>query len=186
MIAPLGGIILLPIYISVGGLIGYMGGVSDSQKEEAGGALKRAIAELEIQETMRKYILNIAQEKTIHHFSIIEELGPTFFDEKVNYNSLGGSNVNTVFEISVKNWGLDGEGRINPPLSLFMDVNIRIISIEDGEVLYSTIFKYEGMEKSKFTKWAANNGQLFREEFNRVCQSLAEKIVREIFLTPES
>ena len=92
MIAPLGGIILLPIYISVGGLIGYMGGVSDSQKEEAGGALKRAIAELEIQETMRKYILNIAQEKTIHHFSIIEELGPTFFDEKVNYNSLGGSN----------------------------------------------------------------------------------------------
>jgi hypothetical protein len=178
--------ITLPVAAVVGTLIGSMRGVSDSEKEEAQAVFDSVIAELKIQETMREYILNIAQEKTIYQFSLIKELGPAFSYEKVNYNSLGSSGVNTVLEISVEGWRLNGQGTINPPLSFFMWATIRIFRVGDGKEVYNNTFTYEGREKNKFVKWAANNGELFKEEFNRGCRSLAEKIVKKLFLAPES
>jgi hypothetical protein len=179
--------VTLPVAAGVGALIGSERGVSDSEKEGAWAVLDRVIAELKIQETMREHILNVAQRKTIYHFSLIEELGPTVSSyEKVNYNSLGSSGVNTVLEISVDKWRLNGKGIINPPLSFFMHATIRILRVEDGKELYNDTFTYESRKKNKFTKWAANNGQSLKEEFNCGYRSLAEKIVRELFLAPES
>jgi hypothetical protein len=179
--------VTLPVAAGVGAAVGSMRGVPDSEKEEAWAVVNRVTAELKIQETMREHILNIAQEKTIYQFSLIEELGPTVSSyEKVNYISLGNSGVNTVLEISVDRWVLHGEGTINPPLSFIMWATIRIFGVEDGKELYNDTFQYWSREKNKFTEWAANNGQLLKEEFNRGYRSLAEEIVRKLFLAPES
>jgi hypothetical protein len=178
--------VALPVAAGVGAAVGSLRGVPDSEKEEAMAVLNRVTAELKIQETMREHILNVAQEKTIYHFSIIEDLGPTFSSyEKVNYNSLGSSGVNTVLEISVDKWRLVGCGTINPPLSFVMWATIRIIRVGEGQELYKDTFRYVSRKENKFTKWAANNGQLFKEEFNSGYRSLAEEIVRKLFLAPE-
>ncbi len=194
--------ITIPICVGGGAIIGSMLGVSDSKKEKAEAVLNSAISELKIEERMQQHVLKIAQEKTIYPFvSIEEDFQPSFSDEVRLTNCLQErrSGINTVLKIIVSSCGLHEKekktqlhafsrntAKINPPLSFSVIVTIRIIRVEDCKEFYYSQFRYESKGKFRFIKWAANNAQLFREEIDRGCQSLAEKIVRELFLTPES
>jgi hypothetical protein len=64
-----------------------------------------------------------------------------------------------------------------------MAAGIRLIRVKDGKVLHSHNFIY-GYEYDsdllKFSEWAANNAQPFKEELNRAFSYLALQIVREL------
>ena len=78
-------------------------------------------------------------------------------------------------------FGLIGEKGINPPLLFFMTVHTKLVRTTDGSVLHEQKLIYSRPGPT-FTAWTVNGGKLFRDEFYRCYQSLAEKVVEEIFL----
>lgn len=172
---------LLPIFTVGGTVIGAVKGVPEEKRKEAETALTNAIAELKIQETMRNHVLNTAKEQTRHSIFIIEDQDPDAPDKEVNYRFLANKGIDTVLEITVPAFGLVGMKEINPPLNFFMTMHTKLVSTSNNVVLYERDFIYRSGYR-KFTEWAANNAQPFVESFEHAYQSLAEKIVEEIFL----
>lgn len=150
------------------------------QKRKVEAALNVAPVELNIQERLAEHLLSIVQERTHHRFLLLKGIGPVLLDQEVNYGSLGIENINAVLEISVRRLGLWSEKGINPPLHFFMTVTARVIRVADNTELYNHTFRYESKEKRKFTKWASNNAQSFKEEIDRGCQNLAKDILDRI------
>jgi len=72
------------------------------------------------------------------------------------------------------------ELRINPFLSVGMEVRGRLIRTADKVVLYDNTWKYEGGSRL-FTEWAANDAQLFAEEFKRAYDGLSSQVVTALF-----
>lgn len=175
------GLVLAPVGAVVGGVAGAVEGVPAEKRKEAETALNNTINELKIQETVRGHILQVAQEQTPHTFVLLEEQGPDTPDKEVNYHFLADKGVDTVLEITVPAFGLVGEKEINPPLAFFMTLRTRLVRTSDGTVLYEQKLEYRSVQR-KFTDWATDNAKPFREEFDRCYQSLAEKVVEEIFL----
>ncbi len=129
----------------------------------------------DLQQMMQERIIFSAQKKTQCTFVVPDQCVP--------YDLSNIKDIDTILEISVWRFGLWGEkDLINPPLSLFMIVRIRLIRIKDNTELFSDTFRYESRKKQKFTKWAKKDAQLFREELDRCLGSLAERIVAELFI----
>jgi hypothetical protein len=181
---PLGlllGLALAPVGAVVGGVVGAVEGVSSKQRNEAEDAINKAVSQLKIQATMKDYILRVAQQQTGYHFVDLDGQGPETPEGKVDYSSLANGGIDTVLEISVPAFGLVGTKGINPPLAFFMSLQTRLVRTKDGAVLYEQKLEYRNAQRT-FTAWAAKNAEPFRVEFNRCYQSLAEKVVEEIFL----
>lgn len=176
------GLVLAPVGAVVGGVAGAVEGVPAEKRKEAETALMNAIAELKIHETMRQRLLKIAaEEQTSYTFVPIDGQGPETPDKEVKYGFLADKGIDTVLEITVPVFGLTGKKAINPPLTFFMSLHTRIIRTSDGKVIYDGKFEYKSAARY-FTDWAANNARPFTDEFDRAYQSLAEKVVEEIFL----
>ncbi len=180
----LGIIVLTPVGAAVGGIVGAVRGVNEAAINDAESTLNLALNEIDLQKTLRDRVLSVAQEKTSYIFTPLDDKGPSFLNEEVSYLSRIQAGVETILELSVLQFGLsstsDGPG-INPPLTLFMAANVRVVRISDDKVLYNYAFRYENEEKKKFTKWAEKQGQPLKDELNRCLDSLANQIVTVVF-----
>jgi hypothetical protein len=173
-------ILLAPVAGLVGAVVGAVEAESAATVEESAAALQNALAELKIQETMRDRVLQVAQEQTRYPFVLLEDRGLTAYGEEVRYSASADEGIDTILEVSVPKLGLLGGG-VNPPLPLVMIADARLISVADGRELYAHTWKYRSGTR-KFVEWAANNAQPLRDEIDRAYQSLAEQIVKELFL----
>jgi hypothetical protein len=177
------GIALSPVFAAGGAIYGAIEGETKKTIKETEEILIHCLNGLRTQEVMQERLLSLARGSIPHTFVIEAQAGPKFLDEEITYDLLKGKGVDTVFEISVRKFGLWREkDAIDPPLSLFMTVSIRLIRVKDDAVLSDRTFRYESREKRKFTKWAKNGAQLFRDELDRCFGSLAERIVAELFI----
>lgn len=174
------GVALAPVGVVVGSVVGAVKGVSSKHVKEAEDAINKAISELKIQATMKDYVLRAAQQKTEYHFVDLDAQGPETPERKIDYNFLATKGINTVLEITVPAFGLIGKG-INPPLAFFMILQTRLVRTTDGSVLYEQKLQYIRGQRT-FTNWTANNAKPFKDEFHYCYQSLAEKVVEEVFL----
>jgi hypothetical protein len=166
----------------IGGVVGAVKGESSRKIKETKNTLNEALPEYNIQEKIVEEFLNIAHERTRHHFISLGHKGPATPDEKVNYHFLVNEGIDTALEISPLMFGLvRKEININPPLSFQMKIRARVVRVVDSTELYAHAFKYESAHK-KFIDWSADNGQPFKEEFNQGIQNLASDIVDDIFL----
>lgn len=174
-------ILLAPFTAAVGGVAGAV--MADSAKDvnERETIIKKAIAELKTQETIRDSFLKTVQEKTKFQFVLEEGHGPTTDGELPDYRDMKEKGITTIHEITVKQFGLKGEGKINPDLSLYMILQVRLINLANNAELFKDTFTYVG-EKHKFAEWAANDAQLFRQEFDRCYQNLAENMMQGIYI----
>ena len=175
-------IVLAPVAALAGGIVGTVKGVPSRQLKEAEEVLIKATSELKIQESMREYVSQVAEESTRNYlFSFDVQETPV---TEVDYRFLAGEGIDTVLEISVSSFGLMGEKekQINAPLYFFMNLHTRLVRTSDGIVLYSQELVYKSSSPRKFTEWASDSAKLYREEFTRCYQSLAEKVVKGIFL----
>jgi hypothetical protein len=174
-------IALAPVGAVIGSAVGAVEGVSSKRRDESEDALNKAVSELKIQETMKDYVLQVAQQQTAHQFVDLDGQGPETPERKADYSSLANKGIDTVLEITVPAFGLVGIKGINPPLAFFMTLQTRLVRTKDGAVLYEQKLQYRDAQRT-FTAWAANDAKPFRDEFARSYQSLAEKVVEEIFL----
>ena len=171
---------LAPVAAVVGGIWGAVEGVSPEKREAAMETIDAACMGVKFQEMMRDCVIQVGLEQTRRPLIALEEEGPTADGEQVSYHNLGAMAIDTVLEISVLKFGLEGKG-INPPLALTMTERTRLIRAADGKVLYDHRLTYSGA-KRKFVDWSTDNAQPLREELERCCRHLAERIIEEAFL----
>ena len=164
----------------VGGIWGAVEGVSPEKREAARETIDAACMGVKFQEMMRDCVIQVGREQTRRPLIALEEKGPTADGEQVSYHNLGAKAIDTVLEVSVLKFGLEGNG-INPPLALTMTERTRLIRAADGKVLYDHRLTYSGA-KRKLVDWSTDNAQPLREELERCCRRLAERIIEETFL----
>lgn len=166
---------LLPVGALIGAIYGADKGLPKKEKEKADVALAQAITELMGQETMREHLVEAGRRQTDYSFVMLE-----------GQDVPETTDIDTVLEISVKSFGLQGEG-VNPPLVFFFDVQTRLAWAADSEEIQCDTFQYHSLVRRSYTEWAADDARHFREEFERGFELLAERIVDVLFLiyTPE-
>ncbi|MBI5875754.1 MAG: hypothetical protein HZB81_07950 [Deltaproteobacteria bacterium] len=175
------GILLIPVGAVVGGVGGAIMADSAEAVNQREAVLKKALADLKVQETMRDHFIKTTQERTVFRFTRVEEEGPAVEGAIPDYRPLSEKGTKTVQEITVKQFGLKGEGRVQPDLSMYMILQARLVNSATNEEIFNKTFSYQG-EKHKFADWAANDARLFTEEFDRCYQKLAEDVMREIYV----
>jgi hypothetical protein len=180
---PIIGIIVSSVAATVGGVTGGLIAESKDKVEENAAILNKFNAELKVQETMSNRFLKLAKEQTESSYVVFDEQGPSDLDEKINYGFLADKGIDTVFEISVLNYGLT-DPYVNSPIAFFMNLRLRLIRTIDGKVIHNSTIRYES-KKHRFSDWSANNAQTFREEFNTGYQNLSERIIDKILCLPE-
>jgi len=139
--------------------------------------------------------------------TVLDGQGPESSSDLLTYFPLQNTNLDSVLELRVTRLWLSSnesffqplrqtfsdkdqspidpyrELKINPRLSLGMEVRGRLIRTTDKVVLYDNIWKYEG-GSHVFTEWAANDAQPFAEEFVKAYGELANQIVDTISKSP--
>lgn len=174
------GVLLAPAFGIGGAVYGAIAAESAATVEETEHTLRKTVAGLEIQESLRDRVFQVAREQTRHSFVLVEDRGPTVPGNGVSYSPLTVEGIHTVLEVSVEKFGLPGGG-INPPLPLTMSARARLVKAANGTELYAATWVYQsGMRK--FVEWANDNAQPLRDELERAYQALAEQIVDQLFL----
>lgn len=97
------------------------------------------------------------------------------------YTALARRGIDTVLEIAIYEPSLEGREGINPGLGLTVDVRVRLIMTQGGQELYYDYLEYRG-SKHRFTVWAANDAQPFRDELARCIARLSDEIVTQLFV----
>jgi hypothetical protein len=106
--------------------------------------------------------------------------GPGSPEEKPSYQSLRAQGIDTVLEVAVTSVGLTG-GERTPFIFFFMDARTRFVRVADNRERYSRVFRFSG-RVATLDAWIADNGRLLREQFTQGYESLADRIMTELFL----
>ena len=193
------GVVVGAGYMIVGPFYGAATAESPASIEEKEAQLKGALVAMRVQETMRDHVVKTGQSLGNVDMRILEGQGPETASDLLTYFPLDTSQLSSILELRVtKVWLRIGSFKwpdqrespsvpqsvavlkINPPLSLGMEVRGRLIRTADKAVLYDNTWKREG-EAHLLAEWAANDAQLFGEEFERAYDVLAGQMVTTIF-----
>src|SRR5437867_8687883 len=176
---------------AAGGTVGALGGTvygavtaeSGSKIDAAETELKSAVTQSNVQATLRDHVLQTVRDRSSLHFLAVDDRQTSAAGERIDYGALVSTDIDTVLEVSVPRIGLVAQSGINPPVSLFMTARARLIRTADRAELYAEKFDYRGGAAYKFLEWAADEGQVFRQEVDRGARILAEDIVGLVFLS---
>ncbi|MGA2866288.1 MAG: hypothetical protein ABSF95_17580 [Verrucomicrobiota bacterium] len=92
---------------------------------------------------------------------------------------LVGQGAETALEIHVVSASLSAKDGVNPPMALCVEAEARLLRARDGQEIYSCPIRYRSQER-KFTQWAAQNAQLFRQELQSCYRELGKGIVEQL------
>ena len=149
--------------------------------EELEANIDKTLETLKMQEAVRGYVLKIAQGQTHRPFVLINGQGPSSPGEKISYRSLRNEKVDTILEIGVLSLGFQGGGGTDPSFSLTMSMAARVTRTADDSELFVRKIDYKGAP-GRLTDWAADHARPFGRELERAYQTLATRIVDEVFL----
>ncbi len=150
------------------------------QEDEA--VLNAVLKELRVQDTLREWFLRLGapQAKRQLVTNLVE--GPIQERAILDYRFLADRGVETVIEVGVKKLGLKCmENGDDPPLSMFMDVQVRVIRTVDGQTLSKEVLNYLSTKRT-FAEWASNDAQPFKEELEICYATLAKLMVTRLLL----
>ena len=187
-------------YMIAGPFYGATAAEASAKVEESETQLKAALVSMRIQETMRDHVVQAAGVANVN-LTVVDGQGPENASDLLTYLPLQESQIDSVLELRVnrvwlsvtesffKSIHIDIKNpkpkpsqdlRINPSLSLGMELRSRLIRTTDKVVLYDNTWKREG-GSHVFAEWAANDAQLFSKEFERAYHELAHQLVTGMF-----
>ncbi len=186
------GILLLPFIVGgaavIGGAVGTVAGtisaVPADRAQEVEAAIKNALRELNVQQTLGSYIVEYGRERTERRFELIEGLGPASVEEKPAFEALKAKGVDSAFEVRVEKVGFEGGKGDDPTITFVMAVKVSLFLLGNGEEIFSRTFRYESRPR-KFSSWAEDGYRLVRDEFEGCYKDLAGRIVEEVFLVAD-
>lgn len=150
----------------VGAVVGAARAEPAAKVEEQEKAFKAAMEELKVSETFHRCVGDRLRELTPAPGSRV------MFEEPAS----------TILEVVVEQVRLAaGELGIKPPLSFVLTERTRLIRASDGTELYGHWLTYRGRPQP-LEDWFVQNSMLLREETERACRELAERLVDEVFL----
>lgn len=169
---------------STGCLVGMTQGqiqdVSDDEVEEMRDVITNAVVELNIQETMSVHVSKTGLELTDCHLDFLKGQGPTSPDEELNYGFLKGDGIDSVLEVSVKSVGFKSGPGENPNILFFMTAHYRFVRTGDEEEVFSKDFHWVSDKYLKLADYVDDDSRLLRQEFDRSCEEIGEKIVKRL------
>jgi len=175
-------VFLAPVGAVGGGIVGGVTAESATKVEERVAAAGRSLLARKIQDDLVLRVASIGREQTSSTFTLLADRGPRLPGELTDYRSLVEEGIQAVLEISVVELSLRGRtGEIDPGLSLAMAVKTRLVRTDDDAQLYANSLTYSGGKGRTLVEWLDDAEQL-RIEVDRACETVAEKIVDEVFL----
>src|SRR5439155_882974 len=105
---------------------------SASKIDAAQAELKSAVMKPDIQMMLRDQVLQIVRDRGSLNFVAVDDQQGSANGERIDYQALASTGIDTVLEVSLLRLGLAGQSGINPPVSLFMTARARLIRTADG------------------------------------------------------
>jgi len=160
------GILLAPVGALVGAVVGAARAEPAARVEEKEAAFRVAMDGLKVPETFSRCVADRFHERTSTPGGRVSSDEP----------------ATTILEVVVEQFGLDGSGlEINPSLSFVLTERTRLIRASNGTELYGHWLTYRGRPRP-LDDWVSRNHARLREETERACHELAERLVDEVFL----
>jgi hypothetical protein len=174
---------------AAGGTVGALGGTvygavaadSAASLYAAQAELESAVAELEVQRTLRDHVLSMAGSPGALRLVAIDDDEPGAVTGLRDYPGLARQGIDSVLEIEVTDFHFADARGIKPPRELIMTASVKLVRTADGAELFADQFFYRGAAAYKPLEWAAERGQAFREEVDRATRLMADDIVRVLF-----
>ncbi len=174
-----GALLLAPLGAVIGSIYGATAAEPAAGVEKAEAAIKSAFAELQLPDTLRDRVFQVAREETCRTFVSGDKVAGSAM-ERVS-SERGAGAMDTALEISVRDYGTKAAWSINPPVHLFLTAQVRMLRGTAGRVLDSRTFTWMSPGRP-FSAWGSVEGKPVREELERGVQYLAERIVEVVFL----
>lgn len=163
-----------------GAVFGAIRGESEGAIKETENTLNGYLTSLDFQGTLRDRLLVVSAEQTRHSLVPLDLKGPIKRGEEVAYDVSSYPDIDTFLEIGVERCNLTGNfGDVNPDLFLSVGGQIRFVAAKDGKVLATSQIECSGNATHKFTNWAKNNAQPFKDELDGIFPCLAKQIIEE-------
>ena len=179
------GLLVAPFTAVAGAVYGSTRGVPAEEIEQAEVAGNAAIQHLKNMNLRKKFVqqvVRIGNEQTGLEFIDLSEMGPSEREEIVLYEPKSLNDIDTILELRVDRSGLWGLYQIDPPSTVFIEINVRLIRVQDNEILINERFFCGSEEERKYVEWSANDGALFVEEYVLCFYEIADKIIDDLFL----
>lgn len=175
--------ILAPFTATAGAIAGAIAGAATAESatrvEEAEAAVQAAFADLKIPDTLRDRVVQVARVETRH--TVVPRNEVAGDDASGERPDFAAGLVDTVLQISVQGYGTKAVWDVNPPIFLFLDIQLSLLRAADGTVLYSRRSAWVSAGRP-LTAWGATNAEPVRQELERAIRYLAERIVDVVFL----
>jgi hypothetical protein len=185
ILIPLGAIIAVAgavVGAATGVVYGAVAAEPEEKVREAEEIIGEAILKLEVQKTLRDQILETAGLKTKYRFVALPDYNHTESNGETDYLKLNDEEIGVLLETSVLSFGLVKLANTpSPKVGIFIETTIRLVETDSGNILYDDPFTYRS-DFYDYFYWSEDEGKRLLEGLDKGYQSLAEKIVQEIFL----
>ena len=184
-------IVLLPVFIPIGALIGAIAETARAPSDEAleigRQAIEKAIAQLQVQKRMQQAVMAELQDEAVaKSLSLDEEIGPKDRDDRPVYRDQPAS---MVLEVSVLEFGFtDRKGAFGEQTragkdgyALTLTTRARLLDTVQNTVL-DEIKHVHRSEVYTPAEWMADDAARFRTKLEEGIQAAADDIVLEFFL----
>lgn len=160
-------VVFVPLGIVVGGIAGATEAVSESEAQAIDAQLAAALSGVAMAEEIREGIDKTLRDRVTHPVVMLSEGS--------------AETIDSILEVHVQRAGLTGGGGSDPMLSVFVDVDIRLVRAADGTLLYEDrALQFTGARP--FSQWAHNKAEPVRLALIRACRATGEAVIEEVFL----
>jgi hypothetical protein len=183
--------LLLPIYMPVAPAIAHARGLTLERLRDTEQALTNAYSDFPALDALGRELCQCIQQNTTHRAATLPLVSSITAGLP---RAKDPSSCDLLIELRFRQVALDRtmllfgmEGEVdstvpaNPSLALVQEVQCRLVRAQDGEELFSAVYKHVS-PRHKFAHWAANGAQLFQAELSRCQKAQAQRMVDTIFL----
>jgi hypothetical protein len=150
--------------------------------EAAEQIIAEAIKKLEVQKALSDQIIKTATLTTNYQFVALSGFEHKEIDGHTGYLIPSDKELGALLETNVLSFGLVKlSDTPSPKVAMFIEANIKLIEPHKGNVLYDQPFTYKS-DFHDYFYWSEDGGNRLIEGLGKGYQSLAEKIVQELFL----
>jgi len=177
-----------------GAIQGYMDALPAEEAQKVEQSLNKLYSSLKLQGLLNQKIMKAGQAKAAKNLVSIKGFGPKVPGEKVDYLPLHKNPVDSVLESSVITFGFQtwprelkppkgiSVGGKDPSLALFVNTRPRLVRLSDNKTIYHP-HRDTSTRFLKSSEWEANNFNMFFKNMESLMETLADRIVEDIFIT---
>lgn len=173
------GIILLPITLPAGAMIGAALAPSADTVKRAEEALAKNFQNRTIMDCLHDQIIAAAKHNGVQWQPISLDLQQSEA-RSADYKFLSNEGIDTALELAITKISAKGDD-LNTPLSLYMQAHARLLHTKNNTELASTDVEYSG-ERHTRSEWAADNSKMLLHALSEGCEVLGKHIYENVFM----